>query len=147
MNKSTKIRSTIAAAAILALGGVATFSLLSDTSTTNIDVSSATFELSVNGSTNGTYDVDIDATNLAPGDVRSGDIVLTNNSTVPATVTLDKNQLENYNVNVSDGAAEFASVTLAPGASEELELTVGLDATETGSPAAEVLTLTFNANQ
>lgn len=147
MKKPNKIKATIAAAALLAVGGVTTFSLLSDSSTTNIEVTSATFALSVNDSTSGTFVVGIDATNLAPGETRSGDITLRNNSSIPATVTLTKNTLVNYDVDVTDADGAFDEVTLAPGATEELELSVGLDNSETGSPAAENLTLTFNANQ
>lgn len=148
--KTNKIKATIAAGAILAIGGVTTFSLLSDSSTTDIAVTSATFELDVNTSTDGTYVVDLNAENLAPGEYRSGDIVLTNNSSIPAIIDLDKNDLVNYEVTLLDDSSgeEFSTVTLpANGGKEELTLTVGLNAAETGSPDGETLTVTFNAEQ
>lgn len=147
--KTNKIKATIAAGAILAVGGITTYSVLTDSATTNIQVTSATFSLDVNDSTTGTYVVDIDAKNLAPGETRNGDITLTNKSSIPAIIKLDKGALENYTASVTDAVTDeaFTTVTLEPGASEELELTVGLPKTETGSPAAENLTVTFNATQ
>lgn len=147
MNKMNKIKASIAATALFAVGGVATFSLLSDTSTTDIEVTSATFEMAVNDSTDGTYEVDLEATNLYPGETRSGDIELKNNSSIPATITLSKNELVSFEVDVDDGVTPFTSTTLEPGASKELALSVGLDYTETGSPADETLTVTFTAEQ
>lgn len=147
--KTNKIKATIAAGAILAVGGITTYSLLSDSATTDIAITSATFQLDVNGSTTGTYNVVIDSDNLAPGETRSGDIVLTNNSSIPAIITMDKSVLDKYTASVTDAVSgeEFTTVTLAPDASEELKLTVGLPETETGSPAMETLTVTFDAEQ
>lgn len=145
--KTNKIKATIAAGAILAVGGITTYSVLTDSATTNIDITSATFSLDVNGSETGTYNVVIDSDNLAPGETRNGDIVLTNKSSIPAIVSINKSELENYTASVTDDAGEFTTVTLAPGASEELTLTVGLPEAETGSPADETLTVTFNATQ
>lgn len=148
MERSRKVRLTAALAALLAVGVTGTMALFSDSATTDISVTSAKFDLEVNGSSTGTYSVSIDATNISPGENRVGDIVLKNNSTVPATVSLASNGLSGFTSSVTGAAAApFTSVVIPAGGSEELDLTIGLPIATTVAPADQTLTLTFTADQ
>lgn len=145
---SNKAKAVVLGAAILASGAAGTFALLTDTSTTDINITSAGFGISVNDSATGVYEVAIDGENLKPGETRTGEITLKNDSTIPATVTVAKSALVNFtsDLKTADGE-DFTTVTLAEGETVDLDLTVGLDGAVTDSPADESLKVTFNAAQ
>lgn len=147
---SNKAKAAALGLAVMATGTVGTLALLTDTSTTDINISSADFGITVNDSADGNYEVAFagGTENLKPGDVRSGDITITNDSTIDAAVTVTAGDLEGFTAavtNVDDSA--FAGVTLAQGESVTLTVDVALPASATTSPADEVLNLTVNAAQ
>lgn len=148
---SNKAKAVVLGIAVLGAGGVGTLALLTDTSTTDISITSANFGLVVNDSATGSYKVDIDSDNMKPGDVRTGEITLTNESSIDSVITIDKSALAGFTSSVKDGdgagAAEFSTVTLAEGESKKLTLDVTLPSTVTESPADQTLSITFNAEQ
>lgn len=140
---STKAKAVVLGAAILASGAAGTFALLSDTATTDITITSADFGIAIAGD-----GVTLDATNLKPGETRSGAVAVTNDSSIDAVITLDKSVLNGFDSSVTNAAGEeFTTVTLPAGETTDLTLAVGLDADVTTPPAAETLKVTVNAAQ
>lgn len=148
---SNKAKAVVLGVAVLGAGGVGTLALLTDTSTTDISITSANFGLVVNESDSGQYVVDIDGKNMKPGDVRTGEITLTNESSIDSVVTIDKGALVGFTSSVKDGvgpdAAEFSTVTLGEGESKKLTLDVTLPSSVTTTPDDQTLSVTFNAEQ
>jgi hypothetical protein len=139
----------VGVAAALITGGVAgTMALLTDTSSSEIAITSASLDLNVNGTTDGSYNVVMDSSNIKPGEIRSGEIVVTNASTIPATITTSRNTLNTFVATLKDSAnLEFQTVELAPGASETLTLAIELPSEVTTPPADQALTVNFTSVQ
>lgn len=145
---SAKSKVALLAVAAIGLGSVGTMAVLSDTSTTNIEISSATLGLTVNENAGaGTFTVVMDTDNMKPGDVRTGQIVVENDSTIPAVISADKGTLVNFTSTLKDGDKDFTSDTFAKDQVKTLDITVTLPEGVTETPAAESLSLTFNSTQ
>lgn len=144
---SAKSKVALLAVAAIGLGSVGTMAVLTDTSTTNIEISSATLGLTVNEGENGTFQVAMDTDNMKPGDVRTGQIVVENESTIPAVITADKGALVNFTSTLKDGEKDFTSDTFAKDQAKTLTVTVTLPENVTETPAAETLTLKFDSTQ
>lgn len=145
---STKAKTIVLASSVLVAGGVGTMALLTDTSTTAIEITSASVDLNVNGSSTGTYTVTMDSSNLKPGDVRTGTIVVKNDSSVPITVDATQSALTGFTSSVKDDAnADVTRLNLAKGESKTLTLAIELPNSITTPPATQTLNVTFDADQ
>lgn len=139
------------AAALISTGVVGTMALLSSTATTEINITSATFEVTVNdevtGVGTGDYQIDIDVENMAPGETRSGDITIVNESSIPVVITSTLSELDEFDAVLSEGATTFTSSVFTAGESRDLTLSVSLDENVTEVVSNENLQITFNAEQ
>jgi uncharacterized membrane protein len=144
---SNKVKAAVLATAVVATGGIGTMALLTDKSETKIEITSATLDLNVNGKTDGTYTVSMDTTNLRPGETRSGQITVKNDSSIPVTVDASQSALTGFTSAIKDGAADATQLTLAPAESKVLTLSISLPQSITTPPATQELTVTFDANQ
>lgn len=144
---STKAKAGILAAAIVATGGVGTMALLTDTSETTIQITSASLSMSVNGESDGSYIVGMDSSNLKPGETRTGQITVKNDSTIPVTVDATKGALTGFTSTLKDGATDVTRLNLAEGESKTLTLSIALPESITTPPATQPLTVRFDAAQ
>lgn len=148
-NKFSKVKAGVVAVAFIGASAVGTMALMTDTSTTDIKITSANLGLTVNGADSGTYIVDIESDNLKPGENRSGEITLLNDSSIPATITVDKSTLGagwNQSLTNEDGE-QFTTVNVEGGESVNLNLTIGMDSDVTEPLEDDSLKITFNSEQ
>lgn len=145
---SAKSKIALLAVGAIGLGSVGTMAVLTDTATTGIEITSASLALTVNENRpDGTFDVAFNTENMKPGDVRTGQITVKNDSTIPAVITADKGALEVYESTLKDGDKDFTTETFAVGQTKTLDVTVTLPAAVTETPEDETLTLTFDSEQ
>jgi flagellar hook protein FlgE len=144
---SNKAKAGILAASVVVAGGVGTMALLTDTSQTTIQITSASLGMSVNGEADGSYIVDMDSTNLSPGETRTGQITVKNDSTIPIVVDASKGSLTGFTSTLKDGPADVTQLNLAKGESKVLTLSIALPDTITAPPATQPLTVKFDASQ
>lgn len=144
---STKAKVIALSAAVVAAGGVGTMALLTDTSTTAIEITSASLDLNVNGSAGPNYTVTMDSSNLRPGETRTGDITVRNDSTIPITVDATQSPLVDFTSSLKDGATEVSHLTLQKGESRKLTLSITLPGSITVPPANQTLNVSFHADQ
>ena len=145
---SAKAKVALLAVGAIGLGSIGTMAVLTDSSTTSIEITSATLGLVVNENESaGTFDVVMNTENMKPGDVRTGQIVVENDSTIPAVISATKGSLVNFESTLKDGAKDFTSDTFAVDQTKTLTVTVTLPEGVTETPAAETLTLKFDSTQ
>lgn len=144
---STKAKIALLAATAVAAGGIGTMALLTDTSQTTIQITSASLSLNVNGETDGGYSVTMDSSNLKPGETRTGQITVKNDSSIPVTVDSTQTALTGFTSAIKDGAADVGRLTLAPAESKVLTLSITLPTAITTPPATQQLKVTFDAAQ
>lgn len=144
---SAKSKIALLAVGAIGLGSVGTMALLSDTSTTGIEITSASLALTVNGSEDGGYKVAIDTENMKPGDVRTGQITVANTSSIPADITSTKGTLVDFQSTLKDGETDFTAATFEAGETRTLDVTVTLPNTVTETPEEQELTLKFDSKQ
>lgn len=144
---SAKSKIALLAVGAIGLGSVGTMAVLTDTATTEINITSADLALIVNEDVNGEFFVEMDTENMKPGDVRTGQITVTNDSSIPAVITADKGDLVNFQSTLKDGDKDFTSETFAVDQVKTLDVTVTLPEDVTETPADETLTLKFDSKQ
>lgn len=148
-NKVTKAKAIIAGLAVLGAGTVGTMALLTDTTTATITITSANLGMVVNENAGaGTYTVEMDSSNLKPGDTREGTITVKNTGSIDADISAQLAGVSNFTATLENiDGTPFASDTFEKGETRDLTLKVTLPAGTTTPPADENLSVTFNAEQ